>query len=308
MATGKGFAMSELQAEQARAKALTTTQPEPIELGAHERALVMGDLSSLSGEERLALYKATCAAAGLNPVLRPFEYIRTREGGIKLYAMKSATEQLRKLHRVSLEIMSRDATNGVLMVTARARTPDGRVDESIGAVPIEGLKGEALANAVMKAETKAKRRVTLSICGLGMLDESEVDSVPGAHRIVVDEQTGEILREDPPPQRPEPAPTPALPPQSDPTLEHYARLEQRIRDSVCEADLKDAWAIVSAHARAGKIGIEQRAQLAALKDQQKKLIAEMTRLQAEAQTRADEASLEVGADPWGLVGKGGGTP
>ena len=30
----------------------------------------------------------------------------------------------------------------------------------------------------MKAETKAKRRVTLSICGLGMLDETEVETVP----------------------------------------------------------------------------------------------------------------------------------
>jgi hypothetical protein len=29
----------------------------------------------------------------------------------------------------------------------------------------------------MKAETKAKRRVTLSICGLGMLDESELETV-----------------------------------------------------------------------------------------------------------------------------------
>ena len=28
----------------------------------------------------------------------------------------------------------------------------------------------------MKAETKAKRRVALSICGLGMLDETEVDT------------------------------------------------------------------------------------------------------------------------------------
>ena len=32
----------------------------------------------------------------------------------------------------------------------------------------------------MKAETKAKRRVTLSICGLGMLDETEVETIPGA--------------------------------------------------------------------------------------------------------------------------------
>lgn len=37
-----------------------------------------------------------------------------------------------------------------------------------------------MANALMKAETKAKRRVTLSICGLGLLDESEIDTMKGA--------------------------------------------------------------------------------------------------------------------------------
>jgi len=30
----------------------------------------------------------------------------------------------------------------------------------------------------MKSETKSKRRATLSICGLGMLDESELDTMP----------------------------------------------------------------------------------------------------------------------------------
>jgi hypothetical protein len=46
-----------------------------------------------------------------------------------------------------------------------------------------GLKGDALANALMKAETKSKRRVTLSICGLGMLDETEVDTIPDARKV-----------------------------------------------------------------------------------------------------------------------------
>ena len=52
---------------------------------------------------------------------------------------------------------------------------------SIGAVSIKGLQGENLANALMKAETKAKRRVTLSLAGLGWLDETEnvaVEHVP----------------------------------------------------------------------------------------------------------------------------------
>ena len=48
---------------------------------------------------------------------------------------------------------------------------------STGAVPIAGLKGEEFANALMKAETKAKRRATLSICGLGVLDETEVETI-----------------------------------------------------------------------------------------------------------------------------------
>jgi hypothetical protein len=35
----------------------------------------------------------------------------------------------------------------------------------------------------MKAETKAKRRATLDICGLGMPDESEIDSRPNVRDI-----------------------------------------------------------------------------------------------------------------------------
>jgi hypothetical protein len=49
-----------------------------------------------------------------------------------------------------------------------------------GAVSLVGLRGEALANAIMKAETKAKRRATLSICGLGFLDETEIETIPDA--------------------------------------------------------------------------------------------------------------------------------
>jgi hypothetical protein len=45
----------------------------------------------------------------------------------------------------------------------------------------------------MKAETKAKRRVTLSICGLGFLDESELESVRGA-RVVSASQAHSVAR------------------------------------------------------------------------------------------------------------------
>jgi hypothetical protein len=66
----------------------------------------------------------------------------------------------------------------VFIVTAKVRNKDGRTDIAKGAVNIANLKGEALANALMKTETKAKRRATLSICGLGFLDETEVEDIP----------------------------------------------------------------------------------------------------------------------------------
>jgi hypothetical protein len=49
------------------------------------------------------------------------------------------------------------------------------------------------ANAIMKAVTKAKRRVTLSICGLGFLDETEVETIPEAKPVPVEETLGELL-------------------------------------------------------------------------------------------------------------------
>ena len=60
-------------------------------------------------------------------------------------------------------------------------------------MPIQGLKGDDLSNAMMKAVTKAKRRAILSMTGLGFLDESEVGSIQGARVVTVDAGTGEIL-------------------------------------------------------------------------------------------------------------------
>ena len=82
------------------------------------------------------------------------------------------------------------------MVTAKA-TIGSRQDESTSTVFIDTC-GEQLANAMMKAETKAKRRVTLSICGLGLLDETEVeDVVDDAPRGKVASVTGEVLTKRP---------------------------------------------------------------------------------------------------------------
>lgn len=144
-----------------------------------ETALIVGDLSKLGVEERLNYYNRVCESLGLNPLTQPFAYI-TLNGKLTLYAKRDATEQLRKVHGVSISELEKTFNADLYIVTAKAVDNTGRCDVSTGAVNIGGLKGENLANAIMKAETKAKRRVTLSICGLGLLDETEVSSIPGA--------------------------------------------------------------------------------------------------------------------------------
>jgi hypothetical protein len=123
---------------------------------------------------------------GLDPFTKPFDILRLN-GKEVLYCTRSGTQQLNKLHKVSHLITSRDtnAEAGVYIVTSKASLPDGRCTESIGAVNIAGLKGEMYANAIMKAETKAKRRATLDLLGLGVLDESEAETIPNATTVAL---------------------------------------------------------------------------------------------------------------------------
>jgi hypothetical protein len=141
-----------------------------------ESVLISGDLSKLSAEHRVSYYNTVCHSLGLNPLTKPFAYI-TLNGKLVLYALKDATEQLRKLHGVSITEVTSSRLEDVFVVTAKAQDRSGRTDAATGAVAIGNLKGESLANALMKAETKAKRRATLSICGLGMLDETEAEAL-----------------------------------------------------------------------------------------------------------------------------------
>lgn len=154
--------------------------------------IAKGDLSKLQPEQRARYYGEVCRSMGLNPLTQPFEYI-TLNGKLTLYARRTAADQLRKLNQVNVRVTDRTVVNDVLVVTVEATDREGRTDTDIGAVAVGGLKGEAYANAIMKAVTKAKRRVTLSICGLGWLDETEVEAIPASRPVAVDIETGEIL-------------------------------------------------------------------------------------------------------------------
>lgn len=147
-----------------------------------KQAMIMGDLSKLSAVEKVQYYQRTCDSLGLNHLTKPFAYIRL-QGKETLYATKNATDQLRKIYGVSIVECEQNKVGDLLVVTVKAQDGAGKTDIDVGALPIGHLKGESLSNAMMKAVTKAKRRVTLSICGLGMLDETEIESIPGAQQV-----------------------------------------------------------------------------------------------------------------------------
>jgi len=171
----------------------STIEKADVQLSAQalENVLISGDLSKLSPADRMGYYQAVCNSLGLNPLTKPFDYI-TLNGRLQLYALKAATDQLREKHNISIVITNKEMVDDIYVVTAMATMPDGRTDTDDGAVSVSGLRGEAHANALMKTVTKAKRRVTLSISGLGMLDESEAETIPGARTQAVDIATGEI--------------------------------------------------------------------------------------------------------------------
>jgi hypothetical protein len=197
-------------------EAITVQGQTGVNAAILERVLLTGDLSGLSAEDRVLYYKAVCDSVGINPLTKPFDYLELDDskGGKKLvlYTKKDCTDQLRTIHGVSIKIVAREVVEGIYVVTSHASKPDGRTDESIGAVPLVKEDGEwktaqsgkrffqgsgrytplppdAKANAIMKAETKSKRRVTLSICGLGLIDESEIETIKGAQPLGADVAT-----------------------------------------------------------------------------------------------------------------------
>lgn len=136
-----------------------------------------GDISKLSPTEKVQYYNGLCKSLGLNPLTQPFKITKLNNKEV-LYAGKDCTEQLRRIYGIGVIESQSEQSNGLYIVTVKVQDKTGRFDIAKGAVSVINLSGENLANAIMKAETKAKRRATLSISGLGMLDETEMETVP----------------------------------------------------------------------------------------------------------------------------------
>ncbi len=144
-----------------------------------ESVIVRGDISALTQQERAAYYLQICRSLGLNPAAQPLTPLRLNGKEI-LYASRGATDQLAAQHGINREIIDGPkvidlAGTKLVYAVCRATHPSGRSETAVATVPLQDP-----ANVLMKAETKAKRRATLSILGLGMLDETEIETIPAA--------------------------------------------------------------------------------------------------------------------------------
>lgn len=143
------------------------------------QVVASGDLKGLSPAQKSAYYLYRCRVEGLNPASQPFTYMNM-QGKEILYGGKTAADQLRKLHGISIVSVEVDDDGEYIRCAVRVRDTTGREDYEEGIVFTGTSKGAQRANDRMKAISKAKRRATYSICGTGVLDETEVADIPGS--------------------------------------------------------------------------------------------------------------------------------
>lgn len=139
--------------------------------------VLRGDLSGLAPKDRARFYVQVCNGLGLNPAAKPFDFLRLN-GKEVLYANKNAGDQLAAIHRVNRKIIDGPkivdlAGTKLVLAVCEASLPNGRIETATATVPLVDP-----INVLMKAETKAKRRATMSILGLAILDEMELETIP----------------------------------------------------------------------------------------------------------------------------------
>lgn len=154
-----------------------------------------GNLIGLNQDQKDAVLVELCKRYNLDLVLTPFVKIDFR-GVEKFYLTASGTDQIAAQQNLTRKITEFKLNQELGLVECRATVTNAdksRSEDSISFYPItkfsqtrdaQGklsvtstmLQGEELANALMKAQTKAIRRATLSFVGMasGVADESEV--------------------------------------------------------------------------------------------------------------------------------------
>jgi hypothetical protein len=137
------------------------------------------NLNNLNEEERKAYYLQACEYFNLPPELNLL-YLDWMESGdgtrnLVLAATKGATDIIRGRQGITTVDLKMEPMFGCVNFTAVGQNGKGRIERAIGSCGVDGLRGRALEVAIMTAQTRATRRMTLQFLGGGLLDETEFE-------------------------------------------------------------------------------------------------------------------------------------
>lgn len=134
-----------------------------------------GDINTLTAVERKLYYLQMCNFYKFDWRTFPFDYIEN-DGKLKLYINQTGCSQLRDRYQISTFIKSREIIENMWIVVVEAKK-GSRIEEATGAASIIDKYGKSTpqlkVNALKKAETQARRRATLAICGFSETDEDQ---------------------------------------------------------------------------------------------------------------------------------------
>lgn len=151
-----------------------------------ENIVFKGDLSGLTNEQILLYNQSRCQSLGVDENVGCFA-VMLLQGKKTLYPTKELANQLIAKRGLSVDPPEgREILGGKgWLVAATVRRPDGSSVSNIGTVPLTTEDGKPMrvtdqCNAILKCTTKAIRRAVFTACGLGGLDETEIETIPGA--------------------------------------------------------------------------------------------------------------------------------
>lgn len=140
----------------------------------------IGDFSVLSNEERNIFVEHICETYGLDKSSVPVRFVTDNKSKKVIpYLARTATDQLRMNLNISvIEQNVQFSPNGIAcIVTVKVQDDKGRTDMDVGSVFLGNATGDDYAKQIMSCVTKAKRRATISLSGIGILDEAEIMSM-----------------------------------------------------------------------------------------------------------------------------------
>jgi hypothetical protein len=138
-----------------------------------------GSVSHFDKSQKQALLSKLCITLGLNEELQPFRIYSNTRGEEYIYATKECCAQLRHRECISIhEIGEPIFANSTISVRVKGSNKHGRESWEIGSVGVvPELSPSQVAHGVMTAVTKAKRRLTLCLSGLGVLADVELEDM-----------------------------------------------------------------------------------------------------------------------------------